>query len=230
MRRLLHPVYRGDPESERTLRVLRRFQLIGHFPGSPTSCILADVPELEIDGELELDEEEAEVVMAYNDVIGISNDRARNIIDYTIFDPNAMNTRIIRPKIDIPHSKFKPMMFQILQTIGHWNGIIHKNLLKSNNMLEKELGKLGKEDVQHGGIISGPLCKSYIPEEPVEVLELSAELKKHSLSSVEVPPELKLKQLPAHLQYAYLEVGQKLPIIVAIDLSAEKKGYLLSIL
>ncbi|XP_050878278.1 uncharacterized protein LOC127082091 [Lathyrus oleraceus] len=80
--------------------------------------------------------------------------------------------------------------------ISSWEGIIHKNLLKSNNVLEQELGKLEKEDVQHDGIISGPLCKSYIPEEPVKVLELSTKLKNQRLPSVEVPPELELKQLP----------------------------------
>lgn len=79
--------------------------------------------------------------------------------------------------------------------ISSWEGIIYKNLLKSNNVLEQELGKLEKEDVQHDGIISGPLCKSYIPEEPVKVLELSTKLKNQRLSSVEVPPELELKQL-----------------------------------
>lgn len=39
--------------------------------------------------------------MASNDIIGIANDRARNIMDYTIFDPNAINTVIIYPKITI---------------------------------------------------------------------------------------------------------------------------------
>ncbi|KAI5388972.1 hypothetical protein KIW84_074578 [Lathyrus oleraceus] len=43
--------------------------------------------------------------------------------------------------------------------------------------------------------------------EPVKVLESSIELKKQSLPSVEVPPELELKQLPSLLQYACLEAG-----------------------
>lgn len=37
--------------------------------------------------------------MAESDIIGIANDRAKNIRDYEVFDPNAMNTWIIRPKI-----------------------------------------------------------------------------------------------------------------------------------
>lgn len=35
--------------------------------------------------------------MAYNDIIGIANDRSRNIRDYVVFDPNTMNTWIMRP-------------------------------------------------------------------------------------------------------------------------------------
>lgn len=89
--------------------------------------------------------------------------------------------------------------------ISSWEGIIHKNPLKTTNVLEKELGKLEKDDVQHDGIISGPFRKTHIHEEPMEVLELYTLFKKKISPSVEVPPELKLKQLPAHLQYAYLE-------------------------
>jgi hypothetical protein len=33
------------------------------------------------------------------DVIGIANDRTRSIRDYVVFDPNAMNTGIVRPEI-----------------------------------------------------------------------------------------------------------------------------------
>lgn len=76
--------------------------------------------------------------------------------------------------------------------------IIHKNLLKTSNILEQELGKLEKEDFQNDGIIIGTLLNPHIPEEPVEVLEVSTILNKQNLPSVEVPPEMKLKQLAAH--------------------------------
>lgn len=38
MRRLLTPVFRGNPKTERTLRLLRRFRAIGHIPGSLPSA------------------------------------------------------------------------------------------------------------------------------------------------------------------------------------------------
>ncbi|GJU53716.1 hypothetical protein Tco_1227430 [Tanacetum coccineum] len=34
-------------------------------------------------------------------------------------------------------------------------------------------------------------------------------------SSIEEPPELELKDLPSHLEYAYLEENEKLPVIIA---------------
>ncbi|GJV07203.1 reverse transcriptase domain-containing protein [Tanacetum coccineum] len=36
-------------------------------------------------------------------------------------------------------------------------------------------------------------------------------------SSIEEPPELELKDLPSHLEYAYLEENEKLPVIIAKD-------------
>nr|GEY20785.1 hypothetical protein [Tanacetum cinerariifolium] len=48
--------------------------------------------------------------------------------------------------------------------------------------------------------------------------------------SIEEPPELKLKDLPSHLEYAYLEGVDKLPVIMAKDLKVNKKEALLNVL
>ncbi|GJX07734.1 hypothetical protein Tco_0195666 [Tanacetum coccineum] len=42
--------------------------------------------------------------------------------------------------------------------------------------------------------------------------------------SIEEPPELELKDLPSHLEYAYLEENDKLPVIIAYKKDAEKSG------
>nr|GFB28704.1 reverse transcriptase domain-containing protein [Tanacetum cinerariifolium] len=42
-------------------------------------------------------------------------------------------------------------------------------------------------------------------------------------SSIEEPPELELKELSSHLEYAYLEGVDKLPMIIAKDLKVDKK-------
>nr|GEX33871.1 reverse transcriptase domain-containing protein [Tanacetum cinerariifolium] len=42
-------------------------------------------------------------------------------------------------------------------------------------------------------------------------------------SLIEEPPELELKDLPSHLEYAYLEGVDKLPVIIAKDLKVNEK-------
>nr|GEZ77259.1 reverse transcriptase domain-containing protein [Tanacetum cinerariifolium] len=49
-------------------------------------------------------------------------------------------------------------------------------------------------------------------------------------SSIEEPPELELKYLPSHLEYAYLEGVDKLPVIIAKDLKDDEKEALLKVL
>ncbi|GKC79903.1 reverse transcriptase domain-containing protein [Tanacetum coccineum] len=46
-------------------------------------------------------------------------------------------------------------------------------------------------------------------------------------SSIEEPPELELKDLPSHLEYAYLEGNDKLPVIIAKGLKDDEKEALL---
>nr|GEX29850.1 DNA-directed DNA polymerase [Tanacetum cinerariifolium] len=49
-------------------------------------------------------------------------------------------------------------------------------------------------------------------------------------SLIEEPPELKLKELPSHLEYAYLEGVDKLPVIILKDLKVDEKEALLKML
>ncbi|GJV81391.1 reverse transcriptase domain-containing protein [Tanacetum coccineum] len=48
--------------------------------------------------------------------------------------------------------------------------------------------------------------------------------------SIEEPPELELKDLPSHLEYAYLEENNKLPVIIAKGLKDNEKEALLNVL
>nr|GEX38055.1 DNA-directed DNA polymerase [Tanacetum cinerariifolium] len=47
--------------------------------------------------------------------------------------------------------------------------------------------------------------------------------------SIDEPPELKLKELPSHLEYAFLEVSDKLPFIISKELKDEEKSALLKV-
>nr|GEW73281.1 reverse transcriptase domain-containing protein [Tanacetum cinerariifolium] len=49
-------------------------------------------------------------------------------------------------------------------------------------------------------------------------------------SSIEEPPELELKELPSHLEYAFLEDTNKLPVIIAKDLKDVEKEALIKVL
>nr|GFC57821.1 reverse transcriptase domain-containing protein [Tanacetum cinerariifolium] len=49
-------------------------------------------------------------------------------------------------------------------------------------------------------------------------------------SSIDEPPELELKDLPSHLEYAFLEGTYKLPVIIAKDLKDDEKECLIKVL
>nr|GEY92930.1 reverse transcriptase domain-containing protein [Tanacetum cinerariifolium] len=66
------------------------------------------------------------------------------------------------------------------------------------------------------------------------LLEVRKELKickaKSDKSSVDEPPAVELKDLPPNLKYAFLEGDDKLPVIIAKDLSVEEKTALITVL
>nr|GFA43591.1 reverse transcriptase domain-containing protein [Tanacetum cinerariifolium] len=60
--------------------------------------------------------------------------------------------------------------------------------------------------------------------------ELKAYEAKTIKSSIDEPPEDELKDLPPHLEYAFLEGDNKLPIIIAKELGDEEKAALIKVL
>ncbi|GKA18500.1 reverse transcriptase domain-containing protein [Tanacetum coccineum] len=48
-------------------------------------------------------------------------------------------------------------------------------------------------------------------------------------SSIDEPPKVELKDLPPHLEYAFMESDNKLPVIIAKDLSVEEKVALIKL-
>ncbi|GJR24601.1 reverse transcriptase domain-containing protein [Tanacetum coccineum] len=63
-----------------------------------------------------------------------------------------------------------------------------------------------------------------------DILLLESFLTKTDKSSIDEPPEVELKDLPPHLEYAFLEGNDKLPIIFAKDLSVKEKAALIKVL
>ncbi|GJX64506.1 hypothetical protein Tco_0298849, partial [Tanacetum coccineum] len=68
---------------------------------------------------------------------------------------------------------------------------------------------------------------NYLPENRKELKFCEAKTAK---SSIDEPPEVKLKDLPPHLEYAFLEDNNKLPVIIAKYLSVDEKAALIKVL
>nr|GEW71218.1 reverse transcriptase domain-containing protein [Tanacetum cinerariifolium] len=71
--------------------------------------------------------------------------------------------------------------------------------------------------------------QSYLDSEG-DILLLEAFLNDDPSSSIDEPQEVELKDIPPHLEYAFLEGDDKLPVIIAKDLSVEEKTALITVL
>ncbi|GJY37163.1 reverse transcriptase domain-containing protein [Tanacetum coccineum] len=72
-----------------------------------------------------------------------------------------------------------------------------------------------------------PNQENYLPEIRKELKICEAKTDK---SSIHKPPEVKLKDLPPHLEYTFLESDNKLPVIIAKDLSVKEKAALIKVI
>nr|GFA15410.1 reverse transcriptase domain-containing protein [Tanacetum cinerariifolium] len=68
---------------------------------------------------------------------------------------------------------------------------------------------------------------NYLPQVRKELKICEAKTDK---SSIYEPPEVKLKDLPPHLEYVFLEGDDKFPVIIAKDLSAKESTTLITVL
>nr|GEV10792.1 reverse transcriptase domain-containing protein [Tanacetum cinerariifolium] len=72
-----------------------------------------------------------------------------------------------------------------------------------------------------------PTQGMYLPQVRKELKIYEA---KNDKSLIDEPPEVELKDLPPHLEYAFLEGDDKLPVIITKDLSVEEKAALIKVL
>nr|GEZ60173.1 reverse transcriptase domain-containing protein [Tanacetum cinerariifolium] len=80
--------------------------------------------------------------------------------------------------------------------------------------------------------LEGDICliEKLLNDDPLQLplMDLKEVIKVKS--SIEEPPKIELKDLPSHLEYAYLEENDKLPVIILKDLKDEEKEPLLNVL
>nr|GFA18164.1 reverse transcriptase domain-containing protein [Tanacetum cinerariifolium] len=85
-----------------------------------------------------------------------------------------------------------------------------------------------------GDILSLEAILNSDPSPPLPNYKQSEELKaceaKTIKSSIDEPPEVELKDLPPHFEYAFLESDNKLPVIIAKALRDEEKSALIKVL
>ncbi|GJT13857.1 hypothetical protein Tco_0860899 [Tanacetum coccineum] len=72
-----------------------------------------------------------------------------------------------------------------------------------------------------------PSQGTYLPEVQTELKVCETNT---ANSSVDEPTEVELKELPPHLEYAFLEGDNKLPVIIAKELDVEEKSALIKVL
>ncbi|GJS02167.1 hypothetical protein Tco_0318675 [Tanacetum coccineum] len=71
--------------------------------------------------------------------------------------------------------------------------------------------------------------EEYVQAEPVEPLEWKAPENRLKPSSIE-PSKLELKELPEHLEYAFLHEDNQLPLVISSALSVTEKASLLEVM
>nr|GFA28348.1 reverse transcriptase domain-containing protein [Tanacetum cinerariifolium] len=73
------------------------------------------------------------------------------------------------------------------------------------------------------------LIEKLLNEDPCQFPPMDLKVAEESMekSSVEEPPELELKELPPHLEYAFLGDNNKWPVIISKDLSVDEKTALI---
>ncbi|GKA25981.1 reverse transcriptase domain-containing protein [Tanacetum coccineum] len=75
-------------------------------------------------------------------------------------------------------------------------------------------------------LLNNDISNNLPPSLPVSVINKTEKIK----SFIDDPPDLELKDLPSHLEYAFLEGTSKLPVIIAKDLKMEENEQLLKVL
>ncbi|GJU75469.1 hypothetical protein Tco_1272539 [Tanacetum coccineum] len=140
-------------------------------------------------------------------------------------------TLMVTPALDTP--------IECLRTPSKQNPCLGRLGSNFNNLSKKEksLGAGTKKT-------SGSLCALPVyfdikwicvfthinPSSPLPSKELHVEELKIVKSSIDDPPKLELKDLPSHLEYAFLEGIDKLPAIIAKDLKEDEMVRLLKVL
>ncbi|GJW45699.1 hypothetical protein Tco_0077345 [Tanacetum coccineum] len=127
--------------------------------------------------------------------------------------------------------KFQPSQFTIpvLRNMQNQGQTLQNQMANLTDMLSKfvtsNTASTSGSGTLPGNTVTNPKedLKDYSPGIREELKVFEAKTVK---SSIDEPPEVELKDFPPHLEYAFLEGDDKLPVIIAKDLKDEERQLL----
>nr|GEW19945.1 reverse transcriptase domain-containing protein [Tanacetum cinerariifolium] len=109
--------------------------------------------------------------------------------------------------------------------------ILGRSFLRTGHALIDEYAQ-DVLDFKYNSKSGNPTLKKLLNDDPSQLpsMDLKQAEETKAKSSIEEPPELELKELQSHLEYAFLEETDKLPVIIAKYLKDDEKEALLKVL
>nr|GEY04227.1 reverse transcriptase domain-containing protein [Tanacetum cinerariifolium] len=167
-------------------------------------------------------EEYSQEVLGFSDVTASGNP--------TPHDDLIISTTFVIIKSHIPTTPFGDSDFLLFEEADAFLSLVDDpNLSKINPFYYDPKGDifLLEAILNSEPLPSLPNHEQYLPSFKKELKVCEAKTIK---SSVDKAPEVKLKDLPHHLEYAFLDGDNKLPIIIAKELGDEEKSALIKVL
>ncbi|GJV43659.1 hypothetical protein Tco_1428195 [Tanacetum coccineum] len=138
--------------------------------------------------------------------------------------PSRANKQKLREKDDKLASKFVEIFRELHFELSFADALLHMpkfaSMFKSVLNNKEKLFDLAKTP---GDLLLLEKLLNDVPSSPLPPKELHVEELRIVKSSIDDPPELELNDLPSHLEYAFLEGTDKLPVIIAKNLKEDEK-------
>nr|GEZ77513.1 reverse transcriptase domain-containing protein [Tanacetum cinerariifolium] len=144
----------------------------------------------------------------------------------TIPYPSRANKQKLREKDDMLALKFKKLSFPELTSTQMILELADRSMTRPAGIAEDVFVKVGKFHFLTDFVVVDYVVDPRVPL----ILERPFLSTGQALIDVYEPPDLELKELPSHLEYAFLEGTVKLPVIISKELKDEKKSALLKVL
>nr|GEU54759.1 reverse transcriptase domain-containing protein [Tanacetum cinerariifolium] len=206
----------------KNLRDPRKFLIPCDFPGMDVCHALADLSRSFLrTGRALIDVYGEEITLRINDeaVTFNLNQTMRYSSTYNDFNSSGGS----------PISTFKPILSDSSPSLTPFEG---------SNFILEEIEAYVKDDsispeIDHADFDpEGDICliEKLLHDDPLQLPPMDFKEVIKAKSSIKEPPEVELKNLLSHLEYAYLKENDKLPVIISKDLKDKEKEALLNVL